>query len=175
MSVAPYFTIRTVPVAFAAMALCSCQEQERLVYTSDAIELVASGPLFEGTNTAQAEWNHGLEAYLKEHGHAMKDLREARLTSATLSSADSTGLHGIRSATVQWVGGGTPMQQMAVRNPIPEDSTAVLLTVATEQPDLLELLGTSPLTVVADLDIDADSDLDRRVIGRFTLELIVEP
>lgn len=167
--------MRSIPLAIAALVLCSCQKQERLVHVSDPIELVASGPLFEGTNTAQAEWSHDLEAYLKEHGHTMKDLREARLTSATLSSTDSTGLHGIRSATVQWVGSGRPMLQMAVRNPIPQDSTTVLLTVATEQPDVAELLRTGPLTVVADLDIDADSDFDRRVIGRFTLEMIVAP
>lgn len=157
------------------LLISSCTEPERIVYESGPIPLVASGPLFEGANTAQGEWSTGLEAFLKEHGHELKDLREARLTGASLAGADSTGLQGIRSASIQWVGGDQGMQQVAVRNPLPSDSSEVALTVAIEQPDLVALLRAERLTVVADLDLDADRDADRHVIGTFTLDLNVEP
>lgn len=167
------FRIPLLIVLLAALSACS--EPERLTYESGPIPLVASGPLFEGSNTAQGEWATGLEAFLKAQGHELKDLREARLTSASLSGADRTGLQGIRSASVQWVGGDQGMQQVAVRNPLPSDSGTVALTVATDQPDLAALLRAGTLTVVADLDLEADSDADRHVIGSFTLELTLAP
>ncbi|MCU0318664.1 MAG: hypothetical protein MUE88_01090 [Flavobacteriales bacterium] len=157
------------------LAFTACSEPERLRFESGPIHLTAAGPLFEGSNTAQAEWTTGLEAFLTQQGHSLSDLREARLTTATIAGADSTGLQGIRSVSVQWMGGQQGMQQMAVRNPLPTDSSTVQLTVADEQPKLAELLGAGTLTVVADLDLDADSDADRHVIGSFTLELTVAP
>jgi hypothetical protein len=164
----------TLPALLLA-TLSACTEPERLVYQSDPIPLVAAGPLFEGTNTAQGEWTTGLEAFLKAQGHDLTQLREARLTMAIRSGADSTGLSGIRNASIQWVGGDAGMQQVAVRNPLPPDSNAVALTVAADQPKLADLLRTGTVTVVADLDLDADSDADRHVIGSFTLELTVAP
>ena len=165
---------RSLP-ALLLLAFPACSEPERHRFESGPIHLTAAGPLFEGSNTAQAEWTTGLEAFLTQQGYSLSDLREARLTTATIASADSTGLQGIRSVSVQWMGGDQGMQQMAVRNPLPPDSTTVQLTVADEQPKLAELLGQGVVTVVADLDIDTDSDTDRHVIGSFTLELTLEP
>lgn len=163
------------PFLTIALALASCGTPETLTFTSGPIDLTAAGPLFEGSNTAQGEWTTGLEAFLTQQGHTLKDLRDVRLTKASITGADSTGLRGIRSVSVQWMGGEQGMQQMAVRNPLPADSSTVLLTVANEQPKLKELLGQGTVTVVADLDLDADSDADRHVIGSFTLELTVAP
>jgi hypothetical protein len=163
------------PFLGIALALASCGTPETLTFTSGAIDLTAVGPLFEGSNTAQGEWITGLEAFLTQHGHTLKDLREVRLTNASISGADSTGLQGIRSVSVQWMGGDQGMQQMAVRNPLPADSASVQLTVADEQPKLAELLGQGTVTVVADLDLDVDSEADRHVIGSFTLQLTVAP
>lgn len=167
--------LRIPLLAMVVATLSACTEPERLTYESGPVPLVAAGPLFEGTNTAQGEWTTGLENFLKSQGHDLADLREVRLTGATLAGADSTGLQGIRSVSVQWVGGEQGMHQMAVRNPLPADSSTVALTVAAEQPQLADLLGTGTVTVVADLDLDADSDADRHVIGSFTLELTVAP
>lgn len=165
-----------IPLLIVLLAtLSACTEPERLTFESGPIPLLASGPLFEGSNTAQGEWNTGLKAFLTEQGHSLNDLRDVHLTSATIAGADSTGLQGIRSVSVQWMGGAQGMQQMAVRNPLPADSSSVRLTVADEQPKLAELLGQGTVTVVADLDLDADSDADRHVIGSFTLELSVAP
>jgi hypothetical protein len=153
----------------------ACSEPERLRFESGPIDLTAAGPLFEGSNTAQGDWSTGLEEFLQGQGHTLDDLRDARLTSVTLAGADSSGLQGIRSASVQWVGGDQGMRQVAVLNPFPADSASVSLTVAAEQPDLAALLRAGSITVVADLDLDADSEADRHVIGSFTLELTVAP
>ncbi|MGV3636373.1 MAG: hypothetical protein ACO1NQ_01875 [Flavobacteriales bacterium] len=167
----------TAPLLAIAMAIAAtgCGEPETLTYTSGPVELTAAGPLFEGSNTAQGPWTTGLDDFLHQHGHTLGDLRAARLTQASIAGVDSTGLQGIRSVSVLWMGGHQGMQQMAVRNPLPADSSSARLTVANEQPKLAELLGQGTVTVVADLDLASDSDADKRVIGTFTLELTVEP
>jgi hypothetical protein len=157
------------------LVFTACSEPERLRFESGPIDLTAAGPLFEGTNTAQGDWSTGLEDFLQGQGHTLDDLRDVRLTSVTLAGADSSGLQGIRSASVQWVGGDQGMRQVAVLNPFPADAARVSLTVAAEQPDLAALLRSGNVTVVADLDLDADSEADRHVIGSFTLELTVAP
>jgi hypothetical protein len=162
-----------VPLLFA-LSLAACGEPERLTYQSGPVALVAAGPLFEGTNTAQGTWSTGLESFLADQGHNLQQLKEVRLVSSTIAGADSTGLRGVRSVSVQWVGGEQGMHQVAVRNPLPPDSATVALTVATDQGKLAELLRNGTLTVVADMDLDADSDSDRHVIGSFTLELTLD-
>lgn len=157
------------------LTLGACSAPERIRFESGPVPLHASGPLFEGSNTAQGEWTTGIDAFLKEQGHDPAQLRDVRLVGATISGADSTGLAGIRSVSVQWVGGQEGMHQVAVRNPLPADSSSVALTVAGEQPELAQLLRNGTVTVVADLDLDADSDEDRHVIGSFTLELTLAP
>jgi hypothetical protein len=168
-------TMTRLSILSLLLAFTACSEPERLTFESGPVHLVASGPLFEGSNTAQGEWTTGLEAFLEAGGHQLADLREVRLTRASIAAADSTGLRGIRSVSVQWVGGEQGMHQMAVRNPLPADSNSVALTVAADQPKLADLLRTGTVTVVADLDLDADSDADRHAIGSFTLELTVAP
>lgn len=163
------------PTAILLLGFASCGAPERLTLESGPVPLVAAGPLFEGSNTAQGTWAAGLEAFLAERGYSTGQLREARLVSARLEGADSTGLRGIRSVSVQWVGGEQGMQQVAVRNPLPVDSAVVQLTVAAGQRKLDDLLRSQAITVVADLDLDADQDADRHVIGTFTLELTVAP
>jgi hypothetical protein len=157
------------------LVFCACSGTDRIRFESGPVTLTAAGPLFEGTNTAQGDWSTGLEDFLQGQGHTLDDLRDVRLTSVTLAGADSSGLQGIRSASVQWVGGDQGMRQVAVLNPFPADAARVSLTVAAEQPDLAALLRSGNVTVVADLDLDADSEADRHVIGSFTLELTVAP
>ena len=70
-----------------ALCLASCGEPERLTYQSGPIPLVATGPLFEGTNTAQGTGSTGLEAFLGEHGHSLDQLQGARLVGATIAGA----------------------------------------------------------------------------------------
>lgn len=168
--------MRLLPsAAILLLGLASCGAPERLTMESGPVSLVAAGPLFEGSNTAQGTWTAGLEAFLAERGYSTGQLREARLVSARISGADSTSLRGIRSVSVQWVGGDLGMQQVAVRNPLPADSAAAQLTVAAEQRKLDELLRSGAITVVADLDLAADQESDRHVIGSFTLELTLAP
>lgn len=163
------------PLLTLTLLVSGCGEPQRLTLESGPVPLVAAGPLFEGSNTAQGTWAPGLDAFLAAHGHTGDDLRDVRLVAATLAGADSLGLEGIRSVSVQWTSDDEGMRPMAVRNPLPSEPGPVALTVAQERSDLADLLLGGAITVVADLDLEADSETDRHVIGSFTLELTLDP
>lgn len=168
-------TLRTLLLAsvVALVGLTSCGKKETLRFESGPLELTSEGPLFEGSNTAQGTWLPGLEAFLKEQGATLDQLREARVVEAVLTPADSLGFQSIRSATVMFASDAQDMQQVAVLNPFPQDQDRAVLTLAGEQKGLAGHLRQQAVTVVADLDLDSDSDHDRHVIGSFTLELTI--
>jgi hypothetical protein len=154
--------------------LAGCGKRETILYESGPISLIAEGPLFEGTNTAQGTWNPGIAAFLEKHGTTPDRLREARVVGAMLSGTGEEGFRGIRSISVMLASDASDMQQVAVLNPFPQEQGRAELTVADEQKGLVGHLQQETVTVVADLDIDADSDEDRHVIGSFTIELTIK-
>jgi len=157
-----------------AAVLVGCGKSETLLYESGPIHLSAEGPLFEGTNTAQGSWNPGLATFLKDHDATPEQLRGARVLGAVLSSSGEAGFSGIRSVSVMLASDASDMQQVAVLNPFPQEQGRAELTVADEQKGLAGHLRQEQVTVVADLDIDEDSDDDRHVIGSFTIELTIK-
>lgn len=161
-------------LALAVTVMTSCGTEQTLIYESGAIPLVAEGPLFEGTNTAQGSWEPGIEAFLKEQGAELGQLREARVVGAYLSASDQLGFQGIRSVSIMIASDAQDMQQVAVLNPFPADQGRAELTTATEQKGLAGHLREHAVTVVADLDLDGDNDEDRHVIGSFTIELTIK-
>jgi hypothetical protein len=165
-------TVRHLPLA-AAIALChwGCGEPETLVFESGPIPLTATAPLFEGSNTAQAAWSPGLEAFLQQHGAVPDDVRSARVVAAHLSGDSLAGLQGIRSASLMVASDARAMQQLAVLNPLPAGQQQVDLTIATDQQGLAGHLRQSTVTLLTDLDLSADSDSDRHVIGSLAIEL----
>jgi hypothetical protein len=169
--------VRTLPLALVALllSLTSCGPRETLVYESGPIHLTAEGPLYEGSNTAQGSWEPQLEAFLRQQGSGLDRLREARVVRAQLSSTEGTGLQGIRSVSLMLASDAHDMEQVAVLNPLPPQQQQADLVTANEQKGLAGHLKQHAVTVVADLDLDEDSDHDRHVIGSFTIELTIAP
>lgn len=157
-----------------AMCLWGCGEPETVVFESGPIALTATAPLFEGSNTAQAAWSPGLEAFLQQHGALLDDVRSARVVAAHLAGDSLAGLGGIRSASLMVASDAQPMLQVAVLNPLPGGQQQVQLTTASDQEGLAGHLRQPTLTLLADLDLAADSDSDRHVIGSLSIELQLE-
>jgi len=155
----------------AVLALAACGSKETLRFESGPITLSAEGPLFEGANTAQGNWETGLAEFLKENGATLDQLKHARVVEATLAADSANGLNGIRSVSVMMATDAADMVQVAVLNPLPADAQTVTLSTAAEQKGLADHLRQNTITVVADLDLTADSDDDRHVTGSFTIEL----
>jgi len=164
------FRAYILPV-LATVWLAACGSKETVVLESGPITLTAAGPLFEGSNTAQGEWKPDLEGFLKSHGARLDQLSSARVTAAALSSSTVGPMTGIRSVTMMLASDTLDMIQIAVLNPLPADTASTALTTATEQAGLEKHLKQAVVTVVADLDLDADSEQDRQLIGTLTIEL----
>ncbi|MBL7963384.1 MAG: hypothetical protein JNM31_06020 [Flavobacteriales bacterium] len=155
----------------AIALLSACGTPETLVFESGPVTLTAEGPLFEGSNTAQGTWAPGLDEFLQAHGAALDQVRAAKVVAAHLDAFEGGNLNGIRSASLSVASEAGDMEQVAVLNPVPPDQQRVTLTTATGQKALAAHLKQTSVTVVADLDLDADSEDDRHVIGTFTIEL----
>lgn len=151
--------------------LAACGTPETLVFESGPIPLTAEGPLFEGSNTAQGQWQPGLEAFLKEHGATVDQVKGARVTGALLEADSTGGLDGIRSVSLSIASDASDMVQVGVINPLLPGQQQAKLTTAGEQKGLVVHLLQPAVTVVADLDLDADSDADRHVTGSLFIEL----
>ncbi len=115
-----------------------------------------------------------MAAFLTETGATPDQLTEARVLGATVSGTGDEGFRGIRSLSVMLASDAMDMLQVAVLNPFPQDQGRAELTIADEQKGLVGHLQQDNVTVVADLDIDADSEQDRHVIGSFTIELTLK-
>ena len=157
-----------------ATVLMGCGKSETLLYESGPIDLTAEAPLFEGANTAQGNWKPGIAAFLKENGATPDQLRDARVLNAQLSSTGDKGAPGIRSVSLMLASDAADMLQLAVLNPFPQDKGSAELNIADEQKGLVGHLQQDNVTVVADLDIEEDSDTERHVIGSFTIELTIK-
>ena len=66
-----------------ALILAACSSSEVLSFTTGEVSMLASGPLMEGSNTAQGEYQPALEQWLQSKGASMADVREAKLVKAS--------------------------------------------------------------------------------------------
>jgi hypothetical protein len=155
----------------AILLLAACGSRETLTFESGPIPLVAEGPLFEGSNTAQGAWAPGMAAFLAAQGSSPAQLRSARIVQATLEGEDLGGIGGV---TFHLASDKLDMLKVANLTPLRHSGNKAVLTVATEQKGLAEHLKEASVTVVADIDLDEDSDEDRHVIGSFTIELTIK-
>ena len=160
-----------IPFLAAMLGLSSCGTSETLTFESGPIMLTAEGPLFEGTNTAQGPWSPDLVTFLQEHGATVDQLHSANVVEARLEAAEGEDLQGIRSVSMMLVSDVQDMVQVAGLSPLPSGTPTVDLITASEQKGLAVHLEQKAVTVVADLELEADSEADRHVIGSFTLEL----
>lgn len=143
------------------LALASCGGGgEVLNFKPAVVTLTAEGPLFEGSNTAQGIlMRDALDEVLAQSGHAGAQIASARVTAVRiLADSDAATLENISAITLQLAAPGVDMQQVAVLNPVPEGQSSVTLQVAAEQEKIGKLLQQPALTLVADVNLRADTD-----------------
>ena len=78
MKVLPFFLLS------CALFFVACASSEVLPFTTEEVSMLASGPLMEGSNTAQGDYQPALEKWLQSKGAKMADVREAKLVKASL-------------------------------------------------------------------------------------------
>lgn len=136
---------------------CSPEANNSKEFTIDTV-LTASGPLFEGSNTCQAEISSNIAEYIKENNITKEQIVDVTLKSAT-AGIDSGYLNLIESINLQVFSDNFPMQNVAFTN-VAENAEKVGLEVADVQEKLKSILFDGKSYIIADATIKEDLDDD---------------
>jgi hypothetical protein len=160
-------------IALFLLLLTACTQTEELTFTTGEVDLLASGPLMEGSNTAQGEFQPALEQWLKSKGANLADVADAKLLKASLSLPDSMNSSLISEITLHLAAEKADMQKVGVLNPVPEGQTALSLQVAQEQKEIAAFLRQPAMTFVADINVKKDTMPDLHLKGIFEFQITV--
>ena len=136
---------------------CSPEANNSKEFTIDTV-LTAGGPLFEGSNTCQAEISSNIAEYIKENNITKEQIVDVTLTSAS-AAIDTSNLNLLESINLQVFSDNFPMQNVAFAN-VEENSVSVDLEVADVQEQLKAILFDGKSYIIADATIKEDLDDD---------------
>lgn len=154
-----------------ALFFVACSSSEVLSFTTEEVSMLASGPLMEGSNTAQGEYQPALEQWLHSKGAKMADVREAKLVKASFVLQDSMNSSLMSEITLQLAAEKADMQKVGVLNPVPEGQTRLVLQTAQEQKKIADFLRQPSMTFVADINIKKDTLPDLHLKGIFEFQI----
>lgn len=154
-----------------ALILGACASSEVLSFTTGEVQLLASGPLMEGSNTAQGEYQPALEQWLQSKGASLADVREAKLVKASLVLPDSMNSSLMSEITLHLAAEKADMQKVGVLNPVPEGQTGLVLQTAQEQKNIADFLRQPSMTFVADINLKKDTLPDLHLKGMFEFQI----
>jgi len=152
-----------VLLSFSSFLLCfffACTESQTITFKTAPIALVASGPLFEGANTAQGDFFPNIADFLKQQGLELSALENATLQTVSLTLPDSLNSDLVSEITLQLAADQVDMQKVAVLNPVPAGQTQLTLSVAQEQKKIADLIQQNKMLLVADVNLKKDMDAD---------------
>jgi hypothetical protein len=146
---------------FSLIVSCSPEANTSKEFTINTT-LTASGPLFEGSNTCQAEISSNIADFIKENNISKEEIVDITLSSAS-ATIDSTNLNLLESINLQVFSDNFPMQNVAFANLSSENQLKVELEVADVQEKLKSILFDGKSYIVADVTIKEDLDDDLNV------------
>lgn len=155
-------TIRLLSFLVIVLLTISCSgPKESKVDKIETIKLSASGPLFEGSNTFQAEFSDALDNFLKTNNIPLDDLSKIQVSSCKVSVAgEPQNFDNFSSINIQLFSDNYPMQNVALINPIPAGKSELNLQVAEIQEDILGIFKDQSIYIVGDAILKADYDND---------------
>ncbi len=144
-----------------------------VTYTVEDVEFVMEGPLFEGPNSAYLTHDIDFSSVTSDSLPVTADnIKGARLVSATLHADDSMTFDLWSSATLQLTADEADMEEIAVRNPVPEEASTITLK-ASEEAEVDDFFALSNFIFVVDGSLKEDWYDNFYFTGDFTFELEV--
>lgn len=143
---------------FSLIVSCSPEANNSKDFTINTT-LTASGPLFEGSNTCQAEISSNIADFIKENNIGKDEIVDITLSSAS-ATIDSSNSNLLESINLQVFSDNFPMQNVAFANLSKENQLKVDLEVADVQEKLKSILFDGKSYIVADATIKEDLDDD---------------
>lgn len=158
-----------VLIAFM-LATTACSNTETLNFDSEEVTLTAEGPLYDGSNTASADWTADLSSLNIEAAA----IQSARVTGITVTTNTPEDMALIQDITFQFAGKDVSMQQVGFLNPVPAGSTALQLQIAEEQKDIAKFFKLANMTWVSDVNLNAEKEDNLELKVRLNFELEVK-
>lgn len=162
-------TVFAVLAAFM-LATTACSNTETLTFDSEEVTLIAEGPLYDGSNTASADWTADFSAM----GIDPTDIQAARVKSISISTADPADMALIQDITFQFAGKDVSMKQVGFLNPVPAASSTLTLQIADEQKDIAKFFQLPNMTWVSDVNLNAEKEDNLELKVRLSFELEVK-
>ena len=148
------------------LVACAPEANTSKEFTINTV-LTASGPLFEGSNTCQAEISSNIAEYIKANDITKEQIVDVTLTAAS-AALDSTSAALVESINLQVFSDNFPMQNVAFANVGAEHPESVDLEVADVQEQLKAILFDGKSYIIADAtikeDLDDDLNLDMKLV-----------
>ncbi len=162
----------TIFAVFAAfmLATTACSNTETLTFDSEEVTLIAEGPLYDGSNTASADWTADLSAM----GIEAADIQSARVKTISITTANPEDISLIQDITFQFAGKDVSMKQVGFLNPVPAGSSTLNLQIADEQKGIAKFFQLPNMTWVSDINLNAEKEDNLELKVRLSFELEVK-
>ncbi|MBM3918428.1 MAG: hypothetical protein FJ344_02835 [Sphingomonadales bacterium] len=150
-------------VILSAALLACTGGGEKLSMETGKVVLLASGPLYEGSNTATVEWIPAPEAV------SGKKITSARVSKIRLmGSGEYADLFS--DITFSLAAPGADMRRVGVLNPVAVGDSIWELQVADEQKNIEDFFKGKPITLVADVNLKRDLEADLNLTAEVVFE-----
>jgi hypothetical protein len=149
------------------LVLTACGSEVKIEYATDLVELSASGPFFEGSNTLTGDLSPVLDVDVSQ-------IKGARLVGVELFIPDDASFPEIGEITFYLTSETASMQKLAFLNPVPTDKGTLVLEVADDQKKVADFFKDGRFTAVADLNLVEDFDEDLALGVKMIFELAVK-
>ena len=134
---------------------CLGESQTQIVKTPE-LELKASGPLYQGSNTATSTWKYNIEdIFTKVKGDV--EIKNARVTAIDVMPRQNIDYPDLGKMVVEMKSNNTKMTRIGLLNNAINTKKTNNLNVADVQEDLGETFADEEIIFVGDIDLKEDT------------------
>jgi hypothetical protein len=153
--------------------LSSCGSTESIENKSISVEVIASGPLFEGSNTATGTYEVNLSELTGIPDFDVSNLKNVTIESAALKTSSDLITAGISQIGLSLTSKNADMQQVAFANEEQIIGNQATFKLATELKDLAKYFQDDKLTIVTDMILqdDVEEDFTGTILITLNLEI----
>ncbi len=162
-------------ICIAATAfISSCGSTESVENKSISVEVTASGPLFEGSNTATGTYEVNLSELTGIPNFEASNLGDVSIVSAALKTSNDLNAVGVSQIGLSLTSKNADMQQIAFADEEQIIGNQATFKLAADLKDLAKYFQDDKLTIVTDMILQDDIEDDFSGTVSITLNLEIK-
>lgn len=152
------FKYALISMCVLLMTSCSVETEKHIIETP-VLELKATGPLFQGSNTATVTWEYSLKDLFPEIENEIV-IKDARVSTIKIMPKQGTDYPELGKVVMEMKPKNSGMTRVGLLETNFDSSKANSLNVAEIQEDFDEAFADQRLTFVGDFDLIAEEYFD---------------